>query len=88
MYDIGVQLILTPPWSPDINPIEKSFHPVEKIEQDASRQNRKQESYHQFSDHVKETILNFTVVTIDKITEYKVKQMSMVIKKKWQRLRC
>ena len=55
-----------------------------KFNRDVLEQYKKQETYHQFSDHVKETILNLTVLAINKIIENKVKQISMVITKKYQ----
>ena len=54
---------------------------------DALEQNIIQESYLQFSDLVKETILNFPVATIDNIIESIDKRMNIIIKKKGQRLR-
>ena len=87
IFDIGVRMFSVSPRSPDINPIENFFHLVKKqLNRDALEQNITQESYRQFSDRVKETILNFPVATIDNIIEYMDKQMDMMIKKKGQRL--
>ena len=87
-FDIGAQMISIPPRSQD-NPIENFFHLMKKhLTRDALEQNITQESYQQFSDRVKETILNFLVATIDKnIIESMDKQMNMIIKKNRQRLR-
>ena len=77
-----------PPRSPDNKPIENFFHLVKKqLNRDALEENITQESYQQFSDRVKETILNFPVATIDNIIESMDKRMNMIIKKKGQRLR-
>ena len=74
--------------SPDINPIENFFNMVKKqLNRDALEQNITQESYRQFSDRVKETILNFPVAAIDNIIESMNKRMNMIIKNKGQRLR-
>ena len=76
-----------PPRSTDINPTENFFHLVKKqLNRDALEQNITQESYRQFSDRVKETILNFPVATIDNIIESMDKRMNMIIKKKGKRL--
>ena len=76
-----------PARSPDINPIKNFFHLVKKQwNRDALEQNITQESYRQFSDRVKETILNFPVATTDNIIESVDKRMNMIIKKKRQRL--
>ena len=87
IFDIGARMFSVPSRSPEINPIENFFHLVEKqLNRDVLEQNITQESYRQFSDRVKETILNFPVATIDNIIEYMDKQMDMIIKKKGQRL--
>ena len=87
ILDIGARMFSIPPRSPDINPIENFFHLVKKqLNRDALEQNIMQESYRQFSDHVKETILNFPVAIIDNMIESMDKRMNMIIRKKGQRL--
>ena len=72
-----------PPRSPNINPIENFFHLVKKQQnRDALEQNTTLENYPQFSDHVKEIILNFPVATIDNIIESMNKQMTMIIRRR------
>ena len=88
IFDIGARMFSIPPRSPDNKPIENFFHLVKKqLNRDALEENITQESYQQFSDRVKETILNFPVATIDNIIESMDKRMNMIIKKKGQRLR-
>ena len=88
IFDIGAPMFSIPPRSPDINLIENFFHLVKKqLNRDALKENITQESYQQFSDRLKETILNFPVATIDNIIESMDKRMNMIIKKKGQRLR-
>ena len=87
MLDIRTRIFPIPPRSPNIKPIENFFHLVKKQQnRDALEQNITLENYQQFSDHVKEIILNFPVATIDNIIESMNKQMTMIIKKKRQRL--
>ena len=68
-FDTGAGLFLIPLRSPGIiNPIEShpiAFHPVKNLNRNALEQNRTQESYHQFSERAKETILNFPVAFLD-----------------------
>ena len=86
--NIGARIFPIPPRSPDINPIENFFHLVKtKLNKDALEQNITKESYQEFSNCVKETILNFPAATIDNIIESMNKRMNMIIKKKGQRLR-
>ena len=88
IFDIVAQMFSIPPRSPDINPIENLLHLVKKqLNRDALEQNITPGSYRQFSDRVKETILNFPVGTINNITESMDKQMNMIINKKRQKLR-
>ena len=64
IVDIGAQMFSIPPRSPDINPIE-NFHLVKKqLNRDALEQNITQESYQEFSDHVKETIYGRVATTL------------------------
>ena len=88
IFDIGVRMFSISPRSPDINPIENFFHLVKKqLNRDAIEQNIIQKSYLQFSDRVKETILNFSVATIDNRIESTDKRTNMIIKKQGQRIR-
>ena len=88
IFDIGARMFSILPRSPDIDPIENFFNLVKKqLNRDALEQNITQESYRQFSDRVKETILNFPVAAIDNIIESMDKRMNIIIKNKGQRLR-
>ena len=70
-----------PPRSPEINPIENFFHLVKKqLNRDALEQNITPQNYWQFSDIVKETILNFPAAAVDNIFDTMDKQMNMIIK--------
>ena len=87
IFDTGARMFSIPPRYPDINQIENFFHLVKKqLNRDALEQNITQECYRQFSDLVKETILNFPVATIDNIIESMDKRINMIIKKKGQKV--
>ena len=88
IFDISARMFSILSRIPDTNPIENLFHLMKKkMNRDALEQNITEESYQQFFDSIKETILNFPVATIDNIIDSMDKRMSMIIKKKGQRLR-
>ena len=66
--DVGALVFSIPPRSPDLNPIENLFHLVSKqLEKDVLEMEIKYEDFGQFSNRVKDTIMNFPKNTIDKI---------------------
>ena len=75
-----------------LNRIEYFFHLVKKKTEyirDELEQNITQERYRLFSDHVKETMFNFSVANIENnnIIEAMDVRMNMIMKKKGQRQR-
>ena len=75
-----------------LNRIEYFFHLVKKKTEyirDELEQNITQEKYYLFSDHVKETMFNFSVANIENnnIIEAMDVRMNMIMKKKGQRQR-
>ena len=60
MKQVSAQLRKIPPRSPDLNPIENLFKPISEIlRRQAIERSISYESYGEFSDRVKSTILNF-----------------------------
>ena len=69
--------------SPDINPIENMFNNVrKKLRRDAIKHHIEHESYEEFCNRVKTTILNFTRDVIDSTIESLPKRMKLIMKGK------
>ena len=84
--DVSARLFSIPPRSPDLNSIRNFFKLVQsKLHKEALDQNISQETFHQFSTRVKETIMSYPIETIGKIIESS--RISKVIKSKGQRLK-
>lgn len=80
---LGAELLSIPPRSPDINPIENFFKLVkDRLTKDAITNNITWESFPDFSNRVRETILNMDKAVIDKIIEIMNKRMDLIISKK------
>ena len=87
---LHAELIPIPARSSNINPIEKIifFTIVErKLNDDAVRLKISQQSYIEFSHHVKKTILDVPAEVVDKIINSMPKRMQLIIKHKAERLK-
>ena len=72
--------------SPDINPIENMFNNVhKKLKEDAIEHHIELESYEEFCNRVKTTLLNFSRDVIDSTIESLPKQMKLIMKGKGHR---
>ena len=88
MTDIGAHCFSIPPRSPDINPIENFFHLIQKqLNRDAIQNKITRQSFRQFSDRIKETMMTYPKETIDKTIESMDRRMSLIIKSKGKRLK-
>ena len=77
-----------PARSPDLNPIENFFNISQKqLRNEAISRNITKETFEQFSDRVKNCVLNFPAAEIDKIIESMNKRVNLVIKVKGQRIK-
>ena len=86
MADVGTRKFSIPARSPDLDPIENVFNNVkEHLHTDAFQKSIQRESYAQFCDRVKESLLSYSTDVIDKTIESMVKRIDMVIKRKGQR---
>ena len=81
-------LFSIPPRSPDINPIENVFHLIKmKLKDDAVEKQITKETFSEFSERCKETMLNFSIEAIDRTINSMDKRMTMIIKAKGKRIR-
>ena len=86
MDSIGCRLFKIPPRSPDLNPIENVFHLIGKqLKKDALENNLQRESYAQYCDRVKRSVLAFPAHVIDKTIESMPRRIAQIIKVKGQR---
>lgn len=85
---IGGQQISIPPRSPDLNPIENFFNLIEqKLREDAIAENICHETFEQFSNRVRTTIMEYPSVKIDKIVESMDRRITLLLKNKGERLK-
>lgn len=76
-----------PPRSPDLNPIENLFQQVDSVlKRQAIERKIERESFQEFSQRCKETLLNYDTEKIDTLIRSMVKRMKEVIKAKGQRI--
>ena len=86
MDSIGCRLFKIPPRSPDLNPIENIFHLIGKqLKKDALKNNLQRESYAQFCDRVKRTVLAYPADVIDKTISSMPKRIAKILKVKGHR---
>jgi len=77
-----------PARSPDLNPIESFFHLVRKaIVEDTKKKNITNETFKEFSDRVKNIMVNFDISTIDNIIGSMDRRVNAIIKAKGQRIK-
>ena len=85
---IGARLFSIPPRSPDMNPIENIFNITKQnLHADALSKNIAHETYDEFSQRIKETLLAIPLQTINKTIESMAGRMTMVVKAKGKRIR-
>ena len=83
---LGYEMFAIPPRSPDLNPIENTFHSIGKqIRKDAVTNRIEKETYKQFCDRVKRIVLNFNKDVIDRTIESMPRRLDAVIKGKGNR---
>lgn len=75
-----------PARSPDLNPIENTFHSIGKqIRKDAANRGIEKETYKQFCDRVKRIVLSFNKEEINRTIESMPRRLDAVIKSKGNR---
>ena len=85
---IGAAVFLIPARSPDLNPIENLFHIISrKLSEDALDQDIQKETFSEFSDRVRQTMLTFEASKIDKIIDTMDKRINLIMKRRGQRLK-
>jgi len=88
MNKVNAVVMAIPPRSPDLNPIENVFHVLQKkLGNDAIDQNITHETFVQFSERVKDTMLRFPSSTIDNIINSMPKRLREIVKRRGERLR-
>lgn len=86
--EIGALRFKIPARSPDLNPIENLFHLVSvKLEKDALSEHILSETFEEFSERVRRTLMNFSTLTIDKLIASMDKRILMIIKNRGRRLK-
>eukprot|EP00794_Sanderia_malayensis_P001901 gene1901-2159_t len=78
---IGCRVLKIPARSPDLNPIENVFHLVgTKLQKDSLEKNIVKETYEQFCNRIKKTMMEFPSEVIDRTIASMPKRMNMVLK--------
>ena len=81
--DVGCRTFPIPARSPDINLIENMFNNVrKKLREDATEHHIEHESYKEFCNRVKTTLLYFSRDVIDSTVESLPKQMKLIMEGK------
>ena len=84
--DVGCRMFSIPARSPDINPIENVFNIVRaQLTEIAMSEHISHETYDQFCDRVKATLLNFSPAIIDSTIDSMPKRMRLILKGKGKR---
>lgn len=80
---IACEVVKIPARSPDLNPIENFFHLVRrKLADDADRQQIEVETYDQFVERIKKTMLEYDKDTINNMVASMPKRLEEVVKNK------
>ena len=88
METFGAKLLPIPPINPDLNPIENTFNILHtQLADDAIKNNMENETFEQFSERARCTMLNFPIVVIDRTIESMQKRMQMLTKNNGKRLK-
>ena len=76
-----------PARSPDLNPIENTFNQVsELLKIQSVERNIRKETFEEFSQRVKDTLMNFDITLIDKVIQSMPKRIQEVIDARGQRI--
>ncbi len=87
-HEVGAFMFSILPHSPDLNPIENLFHLIsKKLENDALDLQIQSENFEQFSNRVRDTMMDYPKTTIDNIIKSMGKRITMIIKKRGERLK-
>jgi len=83
---MGAKVFSIPPRSPDLNPIENFFHLISmELKKDTVGKDISYETFDQFSERVKNLIVNFPITKIDKIIDSMERRIDEVIRSKGNR---
>ena len=83
---MGAEKVPIPPRSPDLNPIENMFHTVRKnIDRDAIENQITQETFGQFAERVRQTILSTPIDEIDVLIANMRHRLRAVIRRRGKR---
>ena len=84
--DVCCRMFSIPASSPDTNPIENMLNNVrKKLREDAIEHHIEHETYEEFCNRVKTTLLNFSQDVIDSTIESLPKRMKLIMKGKGHR---
>ena len=85
---VSAQLLKIPPRSPDLNPIENMFKSVSDDLHDSPIEKQlERESFTQFKERVKDTIVQFPVAKINNLIESMDRRIQLILETKGQRLK-
>ena len=85
---VNAQLLKIPPRSPDLNPIENMFKSVsDDLHDSAIEKQLERESFTQFKERVKDTIVQFPVAKINNLIESMDRRIQLILETKGQRLK-
>ena len=80
---IGAKLLVIPPRSPDLNPIENVFHLVRKcLDIEAFEQKITHETFNQYTARVKNTLYSMDKAVIDNIIASMSRRIDLIVKNK------
>ena len=86
IQEVGCKKFSIPPRSPDLNPIENLFHITKrKLKTDAINNEITRETYMEFVERIKETMLQTSTSVIDNVIRSMNKRIDLIIKKKGER---
>lgn len=86
MDDLNYRVFKIPPRSPDINPIENTFHLISKqLRRDALEKQITKETFKEFSLRCKQTVESFSTSIINKTIESMGERIDLIIKGKGKR---
>ena len=85
---VNAQLLKIPPRSPDLDPIENMFKSVsDDLHDSAIEKQLERESFTQFKERVKDTIVQFPVAKINNLIESMDRRIQLILETKGQRLK-
>ena len=84
----SAKMFAIPARSPDLNPIENIFHLTKrKLQADALDKRITNETFEEFSNRVRKTLLDFPTDVIDRTIDSMDKRIAMIVKAKGQRIK-